>query len=386
VFKFQKPVVHPWVDSHDGVTILNEGLLQWNPHCDITRIGKNCVHEFVTNPPRLRGESNTASSYRGSPMASYGTSPTKTSYTPIGNNRVSSLFDAKPFGLKLRAKNKRSHTGAAIYSIDKPRQELKNGMWLVTVGTIDVEALDFSQIIKVLGQASVPVRIIFESPTPLNYSMPTSSNLSHTDSPQKYGSLYGGQQYYKRPPAGVNQPHAQPEGKSTIEPPPQPNLNAPEIPPSTFDILDTFSVNKMEDINANDLALEQLALSLTNKDLNKKRKELRAKTRATAAKQLASKNTIVSLRTEAESLRTEVGELQKANETLHAAKERVAPKIDKVQVKKALRDAAEKSDATAKELVEKFEEDEIAYITFIKKFKTARALQHEHLMFEALLR
>jgi len=386
VFKFQKPVVHPWVDSHDGVTILNEGLLQWTPHCDVTRIGKNCVHEFVTNPPRFKSESNTASSYGGSTMASYGNSPSKDTYTPLGGNRVSSLFAAKPFGLKLRAKNKRAHTGATIYSIDRPRTELKIGMWLVTVGTYDVEALDFSQIIKVLGQASVPVRIIFESPTPLDFSMPNSrsNSNSNANSPQKYGG-YGAQPYYQRPQVGINRPQVHPEAKSTIEPPPQPNLTSPEIPPSAFDILDTFSINKMEDINADDLALEQLALSLTNTDLNQRRKDLRDKTRAAAAKQLASKNSVISLRKEAESLRTEVGELQKANETLYAAKERLAPKIDKVKIKKALREAAAKSDATAKELMEKFEEDEIAYITFIKKYKTARAFHHEHLMLETLL-
>jgi len=362
VFKFLDPVDHPWVDTHDGVTILNDGLLQWNPHCDITAIGKDCVHEFTVHPPQPRGQ---GVAYPELPKQQH--SPKN--YTVLANNRVSSQFNSKPLGMKLNPRNQTLKTGAVIFSMVTPKPELSCGMWMVTVGNRHVENMSFSQIIRLLGESTVPIHIVFQSDKPLTWLEPKAP-LSAADFDRR-----------------THKPQIQPQRHLPAKPKPIPHrqdVTAPNIPDSAFDILDTYSINKMKDIISDDLALEQLALDLTSKDLDRTRKRVRNEAQTNAEKNLTFKETGISMRNEVEKLRTEVSEMLDANDTLYKEMQKIAPTVDKTQVMKALQEAANSAEEESQELYSKFEEDEIAFVTFLKKYKAQREIHHKYLMSKAL--
>jgi len=269
--------------------------------------------------------------------------------------------------MKLNPRNQTLKTGAAIFSMVTPKPELRCGMWMVTVGDRHVEDMSFSQIIRLLGEATVPIHIVFQSDKPLTW----------LESPQLAAD------FDRR----THKPQIQPQRHSPAKPKPIPHrqdVTAPNIPDSAYDILDTYSINKMKDIISDDLALEQLALDLTSKDLNRMRKRVRNEAQAIAEKNLTFKETEVSLRKEVEKLRTEVSEMQTANDTLYSEMKRLAPAVDKFQVMKALQEAANTADKESQELYSKFEEDDIAFVTFLKKYRIQRELHHEYLMSEAL--
>jgi len=401
VFKFQSPVDHPWVDSHDGVTILNENLLQWNPHCDLVRIGKSCVHEFSINPPTPLAQRAQSS---GVPHKKLKVAMHRSS-TVVGS-QLEIVYRSKPFGLKLRPRSKLQDQGAVIYALESfhPQNGLAPGMWLVTIGQRDIENEKFSQIIKTLKEVSVPVKLvfggrsaaIFNKPKPVQQVAPSmnamaaSFNQAGLPSRPSYGygmPVYKQQEQYTIPvPAVVaNQVPAK------LQQPPQPkfavkeDIAPPEIPKSTFDVLDKYNINQLEDLLNDNLALEQLALDIASKDLNRQRKKLREDTRVAANKNLSFKESIQASRTEIEQLRKEVAELQNLNRTLNEEKQRLAPKIDVLQVTKAFEAAAEKADEEAQELVDKFESDDIAYVTFIKKYKASRESHHQFLITKGLI-
>jgi len=373
VFKFEKPVDHRWVDSHDGVTILNESLLQWNPHCDITQIGKACVHEFVVNPPRLK--SRRAASTTVAEAASAG---------PSG--RVGFVYRTKPFGLKLRPKIKGKNIGASIHSFENFHQDngLETGMWLVSIGLRDVEKLKFNDIIKLLSEVSVPVKLEFDGRKRPVFAKKNSA-------PQAAPAYVYGKPVYKQPglpPISISAAAAivgVVEEKQLPEPKVKDELTIPDIPDSTFNVLDKYNINQLKDLLADDLALEQLALDIANKDLNRMRKKVREETREVANNNLSSKEPIDASRKELEQLRQDVEELQSANRTLFAEQQRLSPKVDKFQVRKAFAEAAEKIDEESQELVDKFENDDIAYVTFIKKYKVLRESYHEYLITKGLI-
>jgi len=378
IFKFQSPVDHPWVDSHDGVTILNDSLLQWNPHCDISRIGKACVHEFVLNPPR------------------------SASRRPGGGNsnaeslgRVAVIYRKKPFGLKLRPKNKLQKQGAVIHSFEKFHEPngLKEGLWLVTLGQRPVGSMKFSHIIKLLGDVSVPVQLVFEG----RISPAKTKAVPQHVAPQKYGMpVY--QQPVHQAKAAYNQP-ARPapvdvaairvpvQSRELTKPqvPEKDDIPLPKIPDSTFHILDKYSINQLKDLLSDHLALEQVAMDVANKDLNRKRRNLREDTKAAANKNLSYKEKIEASREALEELRKEVSELQVANSNLFLEKQTLAPKVDKFQVKKAFAGAAERTDEESQEILDKFESDDIAYVTFIKKYKASRQSYHEYMITKGLV-
>lgn len=374
-FKFQTPVDHPWVASHDGVTILNEHLLQWNPHCDITRIGKACVHEFVLNPPRLQ------------------------SRRPDGGSggRVAATYRKKPFGLKLRPRNKVQQQGAVIDSFERFHvpQGLQGGMWLVTIGPRSVENMKFSSIITLLGEVSLPVQLQFQAPVKRKAAAQPLPSYN-------YGDVYQQPARHQQParpsPAVYNQPRrpapvSRPAAAVAAQPqqPPKPkypvkkDFSPPEIPNSTYDILDKYNINQLKDLITDDLALEQVAMDAANKDLNRMRKKLREDTKTAANKNLSYKDPIDASRTELDKLRKEVDELQSANRTLLAEKQRLAPTFDKFQIKKAFANAAERIDDESQEILDKFESDDIAYVTFIKKYKASRESHHQHLITKGLI-
>jgi len=375
VFKFQSPVEHPWVDSHDGVTILNDNLLQWNPHCDITRIGKACVHEFVSHPPRLQ---SSKSGGRKDSRAS---------------GQVAVIYRQKPFGLKLRPKNTHQNLGAVINSFESfhVSTELKPGMWLVTIGQKPVENMTFKSIIKLLCDVAVPVQLVFEG-----HSVPIKPK-----SVQQPATSYNyGMAVYKQParpaPVVYNQPVRPTPAISTAVPakpkePPKPkipekeDISLPEIAASTFDILDKYNINQLKDLLADNLALEQVTMDVANKDLNRMRRKLREDTKAAADKNLSYQEPIEASRMELEKLQKEVSELQNLNRTLFAEKQKLAPKIDKIQVKKAFVGAAEKTDEESQEILDKFESDDIAYVTFIKKYKASRESHHKYMIMKGLI-
>jgi len=385
VFKFVNPVDHPWVNNNDGVTIMNEGLAQWNPRCDITAIGKDCVHEFIANPLRLRGQSGQGALYPGLPKVK----AQPKNYTVLANNKVSCQFTSKPFGLKLNPKDKLLKRGAVIFSMVTQKPELRCGMWMVTVGNRHVEDMSFSQIISLLGEASIPLRIVFQSEKPLTWLEPPS-----------------GRSCYAQKGSRIKQPVSKPDPRSPAKPtkpipsqakrtkprssqvkplPPQePDITAPVIQDSTFNFLDRYSINQMKDLISDDLAVEQLALSLASKDLDKTRKQLRAMLRVKATNNLAHKKKIIVQRELVQRCRREVLELQVANGTLYKEMERLAPTVDKFQVVKALQEAANTADTESQSLMDKFESDEIAVVTFLKKYKTMREAHHKFLMFETL--
>jgi len=373
IFRFQSPVDHPWVDSHDGVTILNDSLLQWNPHCDITRIGKACVHEFVLNPPR------TVSRRPGGGNPSAGS-----------QGQLAIIYRKKPFGLRLRPRNKLQNQGAVIHSFEKFHEPngLKAGSWLVTLGQRPVENMNFKQIIKLLGEVSVPIQLVFKGD-----SLPVEQKVA----PQHVASHNYGMPVYQQPVRPAVSAYNQPVrpapvsvGATTIpvqsQEPTKPKVAEklavapPEIPDSTYDILDTYSINQLKDLLSDDLALEQVAMDVANKDLNRKRRKLREDTKAAANKNLSYKEKVETSRKELEELQKEVSQLQIANGNLFSEKQRLAPKIDRFQVKKAFAEAAERIDEESGEIFSKFEDDEIAYVTFIKKYKALRESHHEYMM------
>jgi len=375
VFKFQSPVEHPWVDSHDGVTILNDNLLQWNPHCDITRIGKACVHEFVSNPPRLQ-----SSNSRGRKVSSR------------DSGQVAVIYRRKPFGLKLRPKNKLQGQGALIHSFESfhVSSDLQKGMWLVTLGQRPVENMKFSDIIHLLSDVSVPVQLVFQG---------HSSPIKPTSAQQPVPAYGYGTAVYKQParpePAVYNQPERPAPDVAIPVPakpqePPKPktvvkDITLPEIADSTFNILDKYNINQLKDMLSDNLALEQLAMDVANKDLNRMRRKLREDTKAAANKNLSYKEPIEASRIELEELQKEVSELQNKNRTLNAEKQKLAPKIDKFQVKKAFKEAADKMDGESQDILDKFESDDIAYVTFIKKYKASRESHHKHMIMKGLI-
>jgi len=396
LFKFQSPVDHPWVDSHDGVTILNENLLQWSPHCDITGIGKSCVHEFSANPPkRLIQRSQSESLHERGSKAKI---PVSHSISVVGS-QIEIVYRSKPFGLKLRPRNKLQNAGAVVHSLEPfhPKSGLTAGMWLVTIGQIDVVNNKFNQIIKLLNEVSVPIKLVFDgrSPDAFIKSKPVQPELPvYNAAAAAYGSArpsYGyGMPVYKQeeqhpipvPVVAANQVSGQsPQPKFPVEE----DVKPQEIPDNTFHVLDKYSINQLKDLLSDDLAVEQLAIDLASKDLNRRRKKLREDTKAAANKNLSYKESIGTSRTELEQLRKEVTELQDSNRTLYEEKQRIAPKVDIVQVRKAFEAAAEKADQEAQELVDKFESDDIAYVTFIKKYKASRESHHQYLITKGLI-
>jgi len=389
-FQFQTPVEHPWVDSHDGRTILNESLLQWNPHCDITRIGKACVHEFVANPPKLRRAVSTQvlpALDRGNIKLNPGMR-SASSLQPVANGQLALVYRQKPFGLKLQPKNKLKETGAVVHSLENFHSPngLKAGMWLVTIGSRDVEKMRFKHIVKLLGEVSVPVQLVFDGRIPIVFS--ESRSLPQPEKSYNYGMPVYQQPAKPAPVAAaavpVNYPvqyQKQPKPETSVKD----DIGLPDIPNNAFDVLDKYNINQLEDLLSDDLALEQLAIDIANKDLNRMRKKLRDDTRTAANKNLSFKEPIEASRVELEKLRKEVEELQSANRTLYEEKQRLAPKIDKYQVKKVFEEAAEKADEESQELVDKFENDDIAYVTFIKKYKASRESHHEYMMTKGLI-
>jgi len=398
IFKFQSPVDHPWVDSHDGVTILNENLLQWNPHCDITRIGKACVHEFSANPPkRLIQRSKSESLHERVSKAQI---PVSHSISVVGS-QIEIVYRSKPFGLKLKPRNKLQNVGAVVHALENfhPKSGLTAGMWLVTIGQIDMENTKFDQIIKLLSEVSVPIKLVFEG---------RSSDAFMKSKPvQQVPPVYNpaGPAYRSEPAYSYGMPVYKQQEQHPIPVPvvaanqvpgklqqaPQPKFPEtedeapPEIPDSTFDVLDKYSINQLKDLLSDDLAIEQLAIDLASKDLNRKRKKLREDTKAAANKNLSYKESLEASRAELEQLMKEVAELRDSNRSLCEEKQRIAPKIDRVQVRKAFEAAAEKADQEAQELVDKFESDDIAYVTFIKKYKASRESHHQYLITKGLI-
>jgi len=399
IFKFQSPVDHPWVDSHDGVTILNENLLQWNPHCDITRIGKSCVHEFSANPPKqLIQRAHSESLHERGSKAKI---PVSHSISVVGS-QIEIVYRSKPFGLKLRPRNKLQNIGAVVHSLESfhPPSGLTSGMWLVTMGQRDVENNNFNQIIKLLSEVSVPIKLVFDGRVPDEFVKPkpvqqvppvyNAAAAAYRSAPPSHGygmPVYKQQEQHPIPVPVV----ASNQVPGKIQQPPQPkftekeDMAPPDIPDSTFHVLDKYSINQLKDLLSDDLALEQLAIDLASKDLNRMRKKLREDTKAAANKNLSYKESIEASRTELEQLRKEVAELQDSNRTLIEEKQRIAPKIDIVQVQKAFEAAAEKADQEAQELVDKFESDDIAYVTFIKKYKASRESHHQYLITKGLI-
>lgn len=400
IFKFQSPVDHPWVDSHDGVTILNENLLQWNPHCDITRIGKACVHEFSANPPKrlIIQRSKSESLHEGGSKAKI---PVSHSISVVGS-QIEIVYRSKPFGLKLKPRNKLQNVGAVVHALEAfhPESGLTAGMWLVTIGQIDMENTKFEQIIKLLSEVSVPIKLVFEGRSsdafmkskPVQQVPPVYNQAgpAYRSAPPAYS--YGMPVYKQQEQHPIPVPVVaanQVPGK--IQQAPQPKFTVkvdeepPEIPDSTFHVLDKYSINQLKDLLSDDLAMEQLAIDLASKDLNRKRKKLREDTKAAANKNLSYKESIEASRAELEQLRKEVAELRDSNRSLCEEKQRIAPKIDIVQVRKAFEAAAEKADQEAQELVDKFESDDIAYVTFIKKYKASRESHHEYLITKGLI-
>jgi len=375
VFKFQSPVEHPWVDSHDGVTILNDSLLQWNPHCDITRIGKACVHEFVSNPPRLQ-----SSNPRGGNVSSR------------ESGQVAVIYRKKPFGLKLRPRNKHQEQGALIHSFESfhVSSNLQKGMWLVTLGQRPVENMKFNDIIKLLSDVSVPVQLVFQG---------RSSPIKPKSAQQPVPAYGYGTAVYKQParpePPVYNQPVRPTPAVAIPAPakpqePPKPkivvmDIPLPEIADSTFNILDKYNINQLKDMLSDNLALEQVAMDVANKDLNRMRRKLREETKAAANKNLSYQEPIEASRMELEELQKEVSELQNKNRTLNAEKQKLAPKIDKYQLKQAFKEAADKMDGESQDILDKFESDDIAYVTFIKKYKASRESHHKYMIMKGLI-
>jgi len=377
IFRFQTPVDHPWVDSHDGVTILNDSLLQWNPHCDITRIGKNCVHEFALNPPKIKskrpggGNINTGS-----------------------RNEVSIIYRKKPFGLKLKPKIKLQVKGAIIHSFEHFHEPngLEVGMCLVTLGQRPVENMNFKNIIKLLGEVSVPVQLVFRRATSAAQPKPVPRAVTTS-----YGHGMGVYQQSARPapvsfskaaravtgPAVSSTAQYQKPRKPQI--PAKKNISLPKISDSTFRILEKYNIDELQELLSYDLAIEQLAIDVADKDLNRMRKKLRDETKAAANMNLSYKDVMEISKTALEELRKEVSELRSKNRTLFAERQRLAPKIDKSQVKKAFVEAAEKEDEESQEILDKFESDDIAYVTFIKKYKASREIHHKYQITKGLV-
>jgi len=412
VFKFQSPVDHPWVSSHDGLTILNENLLQWSPHCDITGIGKVCVHEFSINPPKPLIKR----SHSEQLLAENRPRKTSAHTTSSEGSRLATVYRSKPFGIKLSPRNKLKKLGAVVHGLENfhPKNGLTNGMWLVTIGQRDVENFKFDHIIKLLSEVSVPVKLVFDGlpaavlnqgwvvlpPTKAqSWSEPkpaerqpaayNANGASYNVARTSFGygmPVYKQQEQHAIPvlAASANQipgkPQQLPQPKYTII-----EEKPPTIEESTFNVLDTYSINKLKELIGDDMALEQLALDVADKDLNRKRKRLREETKAAANKNLSCKESIEATRTELEQLRKDVAELQDTNRTLYAEKQRLVPTIDVLQVRKALEAEAQKADQEAQELVDKFESDDIAYVTFIKKYKASRESHHHYLITKGLI-
>merc|ERR1719320_1452835 len=251
--------------------------------------------------------------------------------------------------------------------------------------------MKFTHIIKLLGDVSVPIQLVFQG-----HSSPVKPKTAHQPVP----SYDYGRPVYKQParpePAVYNKPPrpapaaavavpAQPQKLPKPQIPVKEDMTPPEIPDSTFNILDTYSINQLKDLLSDDLALEQVAMDVANKDLNRMRRKLREETKAAANKNLSYKEPIEAVRTELEKLQKEVSELQNANRTLFAEKQRLAPKIDKYQVKKVFAEAAEKADEESQGILDKFESDDIAYVTFIKKYKASRESHHEYMIMKGLI-
>jgi len=376
VFKFQSPVEHPWVDSHDGVTILNDNLLQWNPHCDITRIGQACVHEFVSNPPRLQSNKS-----GGRKVSS------------TGSGQVAVIYRTKPFGLKLRPKNKLQNLGAVIHALENfhVSSDVKQGMTLVTIGQRPVQNMKFNHIIQLLSDVSVPVQLVFQG-----HSSPIKPKPAQQPAPSYNYGMPVYQQPARPAPAVYNQPvrpapavaipvPAKPQEPPKPKIPEKQDITLPEIENSTFDILDTYSINQLKDLLSDNLALEQVTMDIANKDLNRMRRKLREDTKEAANKNLSYKEPIEASKLELEKLREEVTELQTLNRDLNAEKQKLAPKIDKFAVKRAFAEAAEKTDEESQGILDKFESDDIAYVTFIKKYKASRESHHNYMIMKGLI-
>merc|ERR1719204_2661034 len=183
-----------------------------------------------------------------------------------------------------------------------PKPELRCGMWMVTVGNRHVEDMSFSQIISLLGEASIPLRIVFQCEKPLTWLEPASGrnpNAQKGSSIKRKPDQPSPAKPTKPKPSQAKPIKPKPSQTKRLKPqvkplPPQePDITAPVIQDSTFNFLDSYSINQMKDLISDDLAVEQLALSLASKELDKSRKQLRAMLRVKATNNLAHKKNMV---------------------------------------------------------------------------------------------
>merc|ERR1719228_2048215 len=82
---------------------------------------------------------------------------------------------------------------------------------------------------------------------------------------------------------------AQPQKPSKPEIPYKKDVAIPKIADSTFDILDKYNINQLKELLSNDQALEQVAMDVADKALNRNRRKLRLETKADAEKNLSYK-------------------------------------------------------------------------------------------------
>lgn len=306
------------------------------------------------------------------------------------DNNLSIRFSSKPFGLKLKPADESRRTGAYVFKSDTPRPGLVPGMRIVTIGTRNVLNEEFSIIVSLLGQVRVPVNITFTQPAappgpPPPQNMPFMQG--HSSNPVPYGVPTGSYIPAHNPPPNYSAPNQNRYGNNS-QPPSQPwdlkpansakveDMKSPPVSDDVFHFLDGYSISDLDRLLADRGAIEDLAEEKVNITLKESRKSYQREVKMKAEANLAHREGLESKRRDVEVLRAEIVAL-KASLNGHLRKqEEILNQFSRSAIQKMCTAECNKAESESEAIRDKFEDDSIAYMKFIKDYKAARSQYH----------